>query len=79
MPTTTLNRGFGTEASPEDQVQFRRRFGAQLYEGYGSSEGGGAVVLDPAQPPGSLGRPAHQGVADRQPEDATRVCHSSSR
>jgi fatty-acyl-CoA synthase len=63
-----LNRGFGTEASPEDQVQFRRRFGAQLYEGYGSSEGGGAVVLDPGQPPGSLGRPAHQGVAIVNPK-----------
>ena len=58
-----LDRGFGTEASPEDQVQFRRRFGAELYEGYGSSEGGGAVLLDPNQPPGSLGRPAHAGVA----------------
>jgi len=63
-----LNRGFGTEASPEDQVQFRRRFGAELYEGYGSSEGGGAVVLDPDQPPGSLGRPAHAGVAIVNPE-----------
>jgi fatty-acyl-CoA synthase len=63
-----LNRGFGTEASPEDQVQFRRRFGAELYEGYGSSEGGGAVVLDPDQPAGSLGRPAHQGVAIVSPE-----------
>lgn len=63
-----LNRGFGTEASPEDQVQFRRRFGAELYEGYGSSEGGGAVVLDPDRPPGSLGRPAHDGVAIVNPE-----------
>ncbi|MEZ0053378.1 fatty-acyl-CoA synthase [Mycobacterium sp. MAA66] len=63
-----LVRGFGTEASPDDQVQFRRRFGAELYEGYGSSEGGGAVVLDPDQPPGSLGRPAHPGVAIVNPE-----------
>jgi fatty-acyl-CoA synthase len=63
-----LNRGFGTEASPEDQVQFRRRFGAELYEGYGSSEGGGAVALDPNQPPGALGRPAHPGVAIVNPE-----------
>lgn len=63
-----LVRGFGTEASPEDQVQFRRRFGAELYEGYGSSEGGGTVVLDPAQPEGALGRPAHAGVAIVNPE-----------
>jgi fatty-acyl-CoA synthase len=64
----TLNRGFGTEASPEDQAYFKRRFGAELYEGYGSSEGGGAVVLDPNQPEGALGRPAHPGVAIVNPE-----------
>lgn len=58
-----LQRGFGTEASPDDQVEFRRRFGAQLHEGYGSSEGGGAVAADPDAPPGALGRPAHDGVA----------------
>ena len=63
-----LNRGFGTEASPEDQAYFKRRFGAELYEGYGSSEGGGAVVLDPNQPEGALGRPAHPGVAIVNPE-----------
>ncbi|WP_304112161.1 AMP-binding protein [Mycolicibacterium bacteremicum] len=58
-----LQRGFGTEASPDDQVEFRRRFGAVLHEGYGSSEGGGAVAADPDAPPGALGRPAHDGVA----------------
>ena len=63
-----LNRGFGTEASPEDQAYFKRRFGADLYEGYGSSEGGGAVVLDSNQPEGALGRPAHPGVAIVNPE-----------
>lgn len=64
----TLVRGFGTEASPEDQAEFRRRFGAELFEGYGSSEGGGAVALDPAAPPGALGRPAHAGIAVVDPE-----------
>ncbi|MED5812386.1 AMP-binding protein [Mycolicibacterium sp. 050232] len=63
-----LVRGFGTEASPDDQNEFRRRFGAELFEGYGSSEGGGAVVLAPDMPPGALGRPAHQGVAIVDPE-----------
>ncbi len=58
-----LQRGFGTEASPDDQARFRHRFGAELYEGYGSSEGGGAVVLHPDAPAGALGRPAHDGVA----------------
>lgn len=63
-----LARGFGTEASPEDQAEFRRRFGAELFEGYGSSEGGGAVAHDPDAPAGALGRPAHAGVAVVDPE-----------
>lgn len=63
-----LRRGFGTEASPEDQAYFKRRFGAELFEGYGSSEGGSVVVLDPDQPAGALGRPAHPGVAIVTPD-----------
>lgn len=66
-----LVRGFGTEASPDDQAQFRRRFGAELLEGYGSSEGGGAVAHAPDAPPGALGRPAHPGVAVVDPETLT--------
>jgi fatty-acyl-CoA synthase len=58
-----LVRGFGTEASPDDQTEFRRRFGAELFEGYGSSEGGAVVARDPAAPAGALGPPAHAGVA----------------
>lgn len=65
-----LVRGFGTEASPQDQIEFRRRFGAELFEGYGSSEGGshGSVALDPHAPPGALGRPAHAGVLVINPQ-----------
>ncbi|MCX4552841.1 AMP-binding protein [Streptomyces sp. NBC_01387] len=63
-----LTHGFGTEASPEDQAAFRRRFGARLFEGYGSSEGSGMIRLDPDAPPGALGRPAHDGVAVVNPE-----------
>ncbi|MGH3725224.1 MAG: AMP-binding protein [Mycobacterium sp.] len=68
-----LVRGFGTEASPEDQAEFRRRFDAELFEGYGSSEGGGAIVLDPDAPSGALGRPAHAGVTIVDPE-TLQVC-----
>lgn len=68
---TTLQRGFGTEASPEDQKEFRRRFGAELYEGYGSSEGGAVAAPDPAAPPGALGRPAHPDVVVVDPETTT--------
>ncbi|MDA2889596.1 AMP-binding protein [Mycolicibacterium sp. BiH015] len=64
----TLTRGFGTEASPEDQAEFRRRFGAELFEGYGSSEGGAVATPDPAAPPTALGRPAHDGVSVVDPE-----------
>lgn len=64
----TLTRGFGTEAAPQDQAEFRRRFGAELREGYGSSEGGNAAVPDPAAPPGALGRPAHAGIAVVDPQ-----------
>ena len=67
----TLVRGFGTEASPEDQVEFVRRFGARLMEGYGSSEGAGSVTLDPDAPEGALGRPAHDEIAVVNPD--TRV------
>lgn len=68
-----LVRGFGTEASPDDQNEFRHRFGAELFEGYGSSEGGGAVALDPDAPPAALGRPAHAGVVIVDPE-TMKVC-----
>jgi fatty-acyl-CoA synthase len=67
----TLTRGFGTEASPEDQNEFRRRFGAELYEGYGSSEGGAVATPDPAAPPAALGRPAHTDVVVVDPETLT--------
>ncbi|MDZ4268725.1 MAG: AMP-binding protein, partial [Mycobacterium sp.] len=68
----TLTRGFGTEASPEDQNEFRRRFGAELFEGYGSSEGGAVAAPDPAAPAGALGRPAHPDVAIVDPESMNR-------
>lgn len=47
----------GTEASPADRAEFRRRFGCFVVEGYSSSEG--AVVIQPfsGMPAGALGRP----------------------
>jgi len=50
-----LKRGFGTEASVADHAAFERRFGCVLTEGYGSSEGGVAIVRVPGTPVGSLG------------------------
>ena len=48
----------GSEASPRDRREFRRRFGCLVVEGYSSSEG--AVVIQPfsGMPAGALGRPA---------------------
>jgi fatty-acyl-CoA synthase len=68
-----LTHGFGTEASPEDQKAFERRFGATLYEGYGSSEGAGLVRLAPQGPATALGVPAHEDVCVVDPE-TRRVC-----
>lgn len=48
----------GSEASPRDRKEFRRRFGCFVVEGYSSSEG--AVVIQPfsGMPAGALGRPS---------------------
>jgi fatty-acyl-CoA synthase len=64
----TLTHGFGTEASPEDKARFRRRFGATLMEGYGSSESAGMLKRVPGTPPAALGRPADDGVRVVNPE-----------
>lgn len=63
----TLERGFGTEASPEDQARFSERFGAVLSEGYGSSEGGVMAEKADDAPEGALGRPL-PGVAIVDPD-----------
>ncbi|HTZ09815.1 MAG TPA: AMP-binding protein [Acidimicrobiales bacterium] len=55
---TPLRHGFGTEASAPDRARFSRRFGCELVEGYGSSEGGAAINVTADTPPGALGRPA---------------------
>lgn len=66
--STTLRHGFGTEATPDDQASFRRRFGVELKEGYGSSEGSGLVIRDTDAPPGALGRPAHADIVVVDPQ-----------
>jgi fatty-acyl-CoA synthase len=66
-----LTHAFGTEASPEDQAEFARRFGCRLMEGYGSSESAGMIRRTPDTPPAALGRPARDGV--RVVDPRTRV------
>ncbi|SEG87407.1 fatty-acyl-CoA synthase [Thermomonospora echinospora] len=69
----TLTHAFGTEASPRDREEFRRRFGCRLVEGYGSSESAGMIRRDPQAPPTALGRPAHDGVRIVDP-NTRRTC-----
>lgn len=62
----------GSEASPRDRDEFRRRFGCYVVEGYSSSEG--AVVIQPysGMPPEALGRPKEGvDVAVLDPETGT--------
>jgi fatty-acyl-CoA synthase len=69
----TLTHAFGTEASPDDQRVFLRRFGCRLIEAYGSSESSGMIALAPDMPAGALGRPARPGVQVIDPE-TTEPC-----
>jgi fatty-acyl-CoA synthase len=52
-----LKWGLGSEASPRDRKEFRRRFGCMIVEGYGSSENAVVIQPGPDTPPGALGRP----------------------
>jgi len=53
-----LRDAFGTEASARDMAEFARRFGCQVIEGYGSSEGAIGITKVPGTPPDALGLPA---------------------
>ncbi len=59
---STLELAFGTEASEADVTRFSERFGCDVVEGYGSSEGVFRIGRTPESPTGSLGLPA--GGAD---------------
>jgi fatty-acyl-CoA synthase len=53
----TLRLGFGTEASMRDRAEFIRRFGCDLLETYGSSEGVISTYRPSDAPPNSIGTP----------------------
>lgn len=63
-----LVRAFGNEASAADIREFRRRFGCELVEGYGSSEGGVVLARTPETPDGALGVPTIGDVAVVDPQ-----------
>lgn len=66
---TRLRWGFGSEASPRDIAEFKRRFGVPIFDGYGSSEGAVVLQRDKTVPDNALGR-AREGddVAVVDPE-----------
>jgi fatty-acyl-CoA synthase len=53
----TLRFGFGTDASPSDITNFKRRFGCPVVEGYGSSEGAISMSRVPGTPRQAIGVP----------------------
>jgi fatty-acyl-CoA synthase len=53
----TLRFGFGTDASPSDMANFKRRFGCPIIEGYGSSEGAISMSRVPGTPRQAIGMP----------------------
>jgi fatty-acyl-CoA synthase len=62
-----LRVAFGNEGAPGDLARFAERFGCQVVDGFGSTEGGVAVSRTPDTPAGALGRLA-DGVAVLDPE-----------
>jgi fatty-acyl-CoA synthase len=63
----SLARAFGNEASDQDIARFQERFGCQVMDAYGSTEGGVNVTRTEDMPKGSLGR-ALPGVVVLDPE-----------
>jgi fatty-acyl-CoA synthase len=51
----TLRIAFGNEAADHDLERFAKRFGCQVIDSYGSTEGAVAISRVPGMPPGSLG------------------------
>ena len=66
---STLELAFGTEASEADIAGFATRFGCEVTEGYGMSEGVFRLTRLPGTPPGALGVPV--GVDVRVLDEVT--------
>ena len=66
-----LRIAYGNEGAPGDLARFAGRFGCQVIDGFGSTEGGVAVSRTPDTPAGALGKLA-DGVAVLDPETGRR-------
>jgi fatty-acyl-CoA synthase len=68
-----LKRVFGNEGAPADLDRFARRFGCEVFDGFGSTEGGISITKTPETPPGALGvgvgdvRVLHPGTGNECP------------
>jgi len=56
--TTSLRLAIGNEASARDIVEFAQRFGCDVRDSYGATEGIIIIRRDPTMPTGALGRAA---------------------
>jgi len=69
-----LRVAFGNEGSPEVVDGFARRFGLEVIDAYGATEGGVAVNRDPSAPSGALGlAPDHVRVVDEDGNEKPRA------
>lgn len=57
-----LRTAFGNEASDRDIEEFQRRFGVEVWDGFGSTENAVIVTREPDTPKGSIGK-GFPGVA----------------
>lgn len=64
-----LEVAFGSEASPAEVDEFRERFGCEVREGYGASEGAIRIVPVPGSPRNALGLPASGMRAEVRDDD----------
>jgi fatty-acyl-CoA synthase len=70
----TLRVAFGNEGSPEVVDNFSRRFGVEVIDAYGATEGGVAVNRDVDMPAGALGlAPEHVQVVDEDGKEKPRA------
>jgi fatty-acyl-CoA synthase len=56
-----LRVAYGNEGAPRDVDRFARRFGVEVVDGFGSSEGGVSIARTPDTPDGALG-PLTDGI-----------------
>jgi fatty-acyl-CoA synthase len=66
----TLRVAFGNEASDRDIDEFGRRFGCDVWDGFGSTELAVIITREPGTPPGSIGK-GMDGVAIYDAETVT--------